>query len=261
MGVILKKLKRAVKYGLLFLLALYLGVCLHMRISEREPSGGPGGCLLYYAVNVDGMKGLGHSILLLIDEEGAGTVLSFNGMQGNLGEALAGKAGVGKMSVGALDSEETAEFLQTGNLDLEEDQLKDNYDVALYRYITLEEWKIIMDRAAWYIETGDQYEELYREYVLAATEEERSGYELQMERMGQDASLPLYQLYQNNCDHVARLLAASVDQEMEAYGRVALHMTPNGNLKAFARRGADWGVVLLGEYSVKERILEFFMIF
>lgn len=256
-----KKVKRVVKYGMLFLLALYLGVCLYMRVPEREAAAGTGSCALYYLVNVDGMKGLGHSILMLVDEEGQGTVLSFNGMQGTLAESLAGKAGVGRMSVGSLEREAVAELLRTGDLDLEEDQLQDNYDAALYRPVTVEEYAAVLSRADWYIETGERYEALYREYALAATEEEKRGYELELERMGQDASLPLYQIYTNNCDHVARLLAASVDREMEEYVRTSLHMTPNGNWRAFARRAAGWGVMELGEHSLEEKILGFLMIF
>lgn len=256
-----KRCKKAVKYGILSLLALYMGVCLYMRVPEREALDGSGSCMLCYMVNVDGMQGLGHSILFLVDEEGIGTVLSFNGMQGTLWEALAGKAGVGKMSVGILDGDGVSEFFRTGNLDLEEDQLRDNYDVALYRYITPEEYEIVLSRANLYIETGDRYEALYREYVFAATEEEKREYELEMERMGQDTSLPLYRIYTNNCDHVARLLAASVDVEMEEYGRTSFHVTPGGNWKAFAKRAKGWGVFVLGEYSARERILDFFMIF
>lgn len=51
------------------------------------------------------MKGLGHSILMVVDEEGCGTVLSFNGMQRSLSESLMGKSGVGKLSIGAMDAE------------------------------------------------------------------------------------------------------------------------------------------------------------
>ena len=41
-----------------------------------------------------------------------------------------------KMSVGSMSKEELQDFLDTGNLWLEGDQLQDNYDVALYRNMT-----------------------------------------------------------------------------------------------------------------------------
>lgn len=41
-----------------------------MRLSVRESSITGGECMLYYVVNADGMKGLGYSILMLVDEEG-----------------------------------------------------------------------------------------------------------------------------------------------------------------------------------------------
>ena len=62
--------------------------------------------MLYYIVNADGMKGLGHSIVMLVDEDGCGTVFSFNRMQRSLGESLLGQSGVGKMSVGIMTAED-----------------------------------------------------------------------------------------------------------------------------------------------------------
>lgn len=67
------------------LLAVYLCLCVSMRLTVRDTALGAEECMLYYIVNVDGMKGLGHSILMLVDQEGCGTVYSFNGMQRSLG--------------------------------------------------------------------------------------------------------------------------------------------------------------------------------
>ena len=126
--------------------------------------------MLYYIVNVDGMKGLGHSILLLVDQEGCGTVYSFNGMQRSLGESLLGLSGVGKMSVGVMTAQETEVFLRTGDLQLDGDQLTGNYDVALYRPISSEEYRIIAEQAAPYWEAQEQFAELYERWAYEQDE-------------------------------------------------------------------------------------------
>lgn len=257
----MKRMWRAVKCVLIVIAAMYLFLCVSLRVVEREAGEFAGDCVLYYAVNCDGMKGLGHSILLLVDAEGGGLVLSFNGMQRTLEQALAGKAGVGKMSVGRMSKEETALFLKTGNLNLNEDQLQDNYDVAIYRRITAEEYDAIWDAAAVYIKTGEEYGEWYSRYIQADSPESREAYQREMERMGEDDSLPLYRLYTHNCDHAARLLAAAVDSDMSDYNQGMHPITPNGNLKAFAARNKRWGAVRLGEMTLPEKILEFFVIF
>ena len=71
-------------------------------------------CQVCYLLNLDGMKGLGHSALLLIDETGAGQLFSYNGMQYGLLPCLLGKEGIGKMKVISMTPEETAVFLETG---------------------------------------------------------------------------------------------------------------------------------------------------
>lgn len=253
--------KRLVKYILLIFVICYLLLCFSHRLHVRDAAEGVGACKLYYIVNIDGMKGLGHSILLLLNEQGEGTVLSFNGMQGTLGEAVLGRTGVGKLSVGRMNSSETAAFLNTGDLDLEGDQLDDNYDVALYRTITQEEYRTVMAEIDSYIQAAEKYERLYALEASSTGADERAVYQAEMEQMGQDDSLPLYQLYTHNCDHAARDFAAAVDAEMGAYNALSWHLTPNGNFKAFAGRAADWGVLRLGESSLFENILEFFMIF
>lgn len=139
------------------LVAVYLCLCFSMRLIVRDISLVKGECMLYYIVNADGMKGLGHSILLIVDEEGCGRVFSFNGMQRSLGESLLGKSGVGKMSVGVMTAEETTAFLQTGDLNLAGDQLTDNYDMALYRPITTEEFHVILEQLTPYIAAEEQF--------------------------------------------------------------------------------------------------------
>ena len=181
-------------------------------------------------------------------------------MQRNLPEALMGKDGVGKMSIGEMNAEEMEVFLRTGDLDLIGDQLKDNYDLAMYRNITCDEYEAILEEANIYIETGDNYEELYAKYT-SATGEEKATYEKQLEEMGSDKTLPLYQIYTNNCDDVARDMLAKVDEKAGLYDKENWHMTPNGNIKGFANYTDNWGCIKMGEISMIEEILEFFMIF
>lgn len=256
-----KKIRKICRYTLLALTLCYFLLCISLHISERADVPGEGNCRLYYLVNTDGMKGLGHSILLLVNEEGQGTVLSYNGMQRSLGEAFIGKSGVGKLSVGEMSRENTDAFLLTGDLNLEGDQLQDNYDMALFCRITAEDYQAALALTEPYVQAGDDYEALYALAASTADEAEKAEYEKVMEEMGEDASLPLYKLYTHNCDHAARSFAAAANKDMAAYNENAFRMTPNGNFKAFAQKAADWGVVRLGKTSVIERVLEFLMIF
>ena len=217
--------------------------------------------MLYYIVNADGMKGLGHSIVMLVDGDGRGTVFSFNGMQRTLGESLLGKSGVGKMSVGSMTLEETEAFLQTGNLDIDADQLSDNYDIALYRPITEEEYDIIAEQTAPYVAAGDQFEALYEKWSMEEDPDRKEEFEQALGQMGQDENLPLYQIYANNCDQVARILISPVDSAMQDYTQQGRRITPNGNLKAFGGKAENWGVMTLGEQSLSERVLMFLVIF
>lgn len=242
------------------LLAVYLCLCVSMRLTVRDTALEAEECMLYYIVNVDGMKGLGHSILMLVDQEGCGTVYSFNGMQRSLGESLLGLSGVGKMSVGVMTAQETEVFLRTGDLQLDGDQLTDNYDVALYRPISSEEYRIIAEQAAPYWEAQEQFAELYERWAYEQDEGKKAEYEQALKQLGREESLPLYRLYTYNCDDAARGMAASVDLNMREYTRDYRRMTPNGNLKAFGKMAEDWGVMTLGRQSLAERILLFFII-
>ena len=256
-----KTIKKICRYALLALTLCYFLLCLSLHISERDDVSGKGNCRLYYLVNTDGMKGLGHSILLLVNEEGQGTVLSFNGMQRSLGEALIGKSGVGKLSVGEMDRKDTDAFLLTGDLNLEGDQLHDNYDMALFCTITYEDYQAVMALTGPYVQAGEDFEALFALAANTADESEKAEYEETMKEMGQDASLPLYNLYTYNCDHAARYFAAAANQDMASYNENAFRMTPNGNFKAFAQKADDWGVIRLGKASFIEQVLELLMIF
>lgn len=256
-----KRIKTGIKYSVFALLSIYLVMCFSMRLSVRETSIAEEDCKIYYIVNVDGMKGLGHSIVLLVSKEGLGTVISFNGMQYSLIECLLGKSGVGKMSIKAMTKVETNAFLKTGNLNLDEDQLSDNYDIALYRPITIEEYNTVLEQTIPYLTAEEQFLLDYNNWALETDARKKEEYQQNLERLGQNTNLPLYQIYTNNCDHAARQLIGSVDLEMKAYSRHTWHLTPNGNLKAFGRKASNWGVVMLGTQSIQEELLKFLMIF
>lgn len=256
-----KKIKTIIKCVVLLLTAAYLCLCITMRLTVRESSFPDEGCMLYYIVNADGMKGLGHSILMIVDEKGCGTVLSFNGMQRSLGECLLRKSGIGKFSTGVMSAEETGEFLQSGDLYLDGDQLTDNYDVALYRLITMEAYQAILEQTTPYLAAEVEYRTLYEKWAMAEDAVSKAEYQQALARMAEDERLPLYQIYTHNCDHAARMIAQTADQELQNYTESAWRMTPNGNLKAFARLADDWGVMTLGKQSLPEEILLFFMVF
>ena len=256
-----KRTKDVIKCSLVVLLVVYFCLCFSMRLSVRDTSVTEGDCMLYYIVNADGMKGLGHSIVMIADEEGCGTVFSFNGMQRSLGESLLGKSGIGKMSIGIMTAEETEAFLQSGNLNIDGDQLTDNYDMALYRKITEEEYGAILEQTAPYLAAEEQFAALYEKWAMEEDADKKSEYKQELEKMGQEDDLPVYHIYTNNCDHVARLLASSVDTELQDYTYHSRLMTPNGNLKDFGRKAENWGVMTLGKQSLSERILMFLVIF
>lgn len=254
------KPKKIIQCGML-LAGLYLCLCASLCLKPRPAAPAQGDCMLYYIINTDGMKGLGHTILMLKDEEGRGTVISFNGMQRTLGESLMGQSGVGKMSIETMDAEDTAAFLQTGSLHLEGDQLQDNYDRALYRPITAQEYRAVLAAAEPYLAAEAKFEALYTQWVFAKDDSQKDSCWQRLAQLGRDRSLPLYRLYTHNCDHAARELASAADSDMREYALRTWHITPNGNLKAFGSSSTRWGVIDLGETSPAEKILGFLMIF
>lgn len=253
--------KKYIKYFAPILVILYFCLCFSMRLTAREASFADEECMLYYMVNADGMKGLGHSILMVVDEKGCGTVLSFNGMQRSLPESLMGKGGVGKLSVGTMDAEETRAFLLSGDLALEGDQLTDNYDMALYRPITAEDYQTILEQTVPYREAEEAFAALYGQWVTEEDAGRKAEYEQALEQMGREECPPVYRIYTNNCDHVARAFVSSIDPDMQEYIQDAWRITPNGNLKAFGKKAKKWGVMTLGEQTLKENVLMFLVSF
>lgn len=210
---------------------------------------------VYYLLNIDGMKGLGHSALMFVDGQGNGRLYSYNGMQYSLGECLIGKEGIGKMMLFELDSECVNQFLENGNLDVPEESECDNYDRALYTYISNEEYETIKEKLAYYIEVGDTYQQLY---VTAnnMTGEAQNAAEVVLQEYTFREDIPKYQIYHHNCDVVAREAIAMVNCEMQAYNEIEEKLFPSANYKNMCRQfGDSWGMIHLGQDTVLEKIL------
>lgn len=215
-------------------------------------------CRVYYLLNLDGMKGLGHSALLLVDEEGRGRVFSYNGMQYDLFRCLTGKEGIGKMMEYALTSREVDTLLETGNLTAGDYEECDNFDRALYRCLSREQYERIVKEAEFYQEVGDTYERLYAA-CDGAKDRMRTQAEEDMEAFLQK-ELPHYQIYTHNCDTVARELLALADEEIRAYNASHTRLTPGGNYYAMCSRlSGIWGIARLGRDSQAEKLLSFFI--
>lgn len=212
-----------------------------------------GSCAVYYLLNIDGMKGLGHTALMLTDEQGEGLIYSYNGMQYSLTECLLGKAGIGKMKVFPLGSEEVSEFLTTGDLQVEDTSECDNFDRMLYRYVSREEYEQIQENATKYIETGSIFETLYADFYNAEGEE-RSAAEEKLNDFLSQKEVPKYQIYVHNCDTVARELIAAIDEEMDLYNSNE-KLTPTGNFIGMCSEFSEkWGYRIMGIDTLIEKI-------
>lgn len=224
----------------------------HMSFGERECQSGNGDCRVYYVLNLDGMKGLGHSALLLVDEKGFGKIFSYNGMQYSLFWCLTGKSGIGRMTEYSMTPEEVERFLETGILAAGNAGECDEFDRVLYRGVDREQYDRIVEAAGVYQEIGDKYEYLY------AVLHERNGTDQaakeQMARfLAED--LPRYQIYTHNCDTVARELLALTDEEIRQYNTSVHALTPAGNYRNMCRRlSSIWGMKRLGEDTLLEML-------
>ena len=219
---------------------------LHEEVSDT--------CAVYYLLNIDGMKGLGHTAFMLQDEQGNGYVYSYNGMQYSLIECLLGKVGIGKMKVFALKTDETTTFLQTGDLQVEDTAECDNFDRVLYRRISGEEYEHIQNGAARYIDAGAEFESLYAA-VIEAMNEDKIAAEESLNEFLKREDVPKYQIYVHNCDSVARELIGLIDAEMYLYNTEHVKLTPTGNYLGMCKEfGGQWGYEAIGKDTLIERI-------
>lgn len=237
----MKKIKCRYVFLVAILLLLGIRVMMNLSIGSRSLEIKPSECVFYYLLNIDGMKGLGHSAFLLVDEQGEGVFYSYNGMQYSLSECLAGKAGVGKMKEFQLTAEEVAELLDTGNLQVSDVSECDNFDRILYRSISGEEYRQIQENIKIYIQVGEEFEQ-FGEVITEMAE------------------VPLYQIYHHNCDTVAREQIALVDTQVAEYNETRRKLTPARNYKGMCRyMDSLWGYGKIGSDSFVERVLWYFL--
>lgn len=212
-------------------------------------------CQVWYLLNLDGMKGLGHSALMLVDENGEGRVFSYNGMQYDLIQCLMGKEGIGKMKQFFLSGEQVEALLETGKLQAGAYEECDDFDRGLYRWISREQYDRIAEEADRYMAVGDEFERLYAE-LHGTADEDIPDAGKQMELFLAQSDIPRYQIYTHNCDTAARELIALVDDEVAEYNLSGAKLTPGGNYKNMCRRlSGTWGYTGLGEDSLPEKLL------
>lgn len=239
---------------ILMMIAVMLIIIWDTPFKDRKPQESAHSCAVYYLLNVDGMKGLGHTAFLLTDEQGNGQLYSYNGMQYSLVECLLGKAGIGKMKMFALDSDDVNNFLNTGDLQVEDTAECGNFDRIMYRYISKEDYMRIQEGAAKYIVIGTEYESLYAD-VLRAEGNERTLAEEKMNNFFKQEDLLTYQIYNHNCDTVARELIALIDEEMAAYNSEDEKLTPTGNyIEMCCKFSEIWGYRIVGKDTLLERL-------
>lgn len=259
----MSKRKKARRLLLVLLLALLIFLIYRLltrsKAAYRECQSSDRACGIYYLLNVDGMKGLGHAALMLTDEQGEGRIFSYNGMQYNLVQCLLGKKGVGKMKEFLLDREGVEVLLCTGDLPAGEYEECGNFDRVLWRRISREQYDKVVRAAEVYIAAGEAYEELYAalyEHLGEEAEEIRR----QIENFPKREGVPLYQIYTHNCDTAARELMGEADDEVRGYNESEAKLTPNGNYRNMCRKLGDaWGFRRLGEDTFIETVLNYLM--
>lgn len=243
------------KYVFAFLLMCLVIAFWDAPFGIREANRIDNSCAIYYLLNIDGMKGLGHTAFMLKDENGNGQIFSYNGMQYSLLECLVGKAGVGKMKIFSLNPEEVNAFLHTGNLQVEDVAECDNFDRILYRYISRKEFEQIQKEAEKYIMTGTEYETLYAALFHASGEEITLAEENLNNFLNRDDLLK-YQIYIHNCDTVARELIALIDKEVKEFNISKGNLTPVDNYIGMCNVvGEAWGYQKIGEDTLIERLI------
>lgn len=211
---------------------------------------------VYYLLNIDGMGGLGHTAVLLRDADGVGTIYSYNGMQYNFVQCLFGREGVGKMTMMEMDSDETNEFLHTGDAVSAQLSECDNFDRVVYRQLSSEEYESAKSYVAGYIRAGDEYEALFARMANATDDKAERTKELNDFVAKQD--IPKYNIYCHNCDTVARETIATFDKNMEDFNELRAGLFPSANCHKMTKRlGGSWKSGKLGGDTLKEKILWF----
>lgn len=170
---------------------------------------------IYYLNNLDGAKTLGHTAIFIVDADGNGDFYSYmGGIAKKINEGTDGYVAHIKMN-----HKETKEFLRTGNVVIEmpnERHNEDNYDRALWKQITKEEYDEVISRA-------NSYEK----------------------------NPPSYQIFNHNCDDVANEIIGNLGREVNM-----VETLPNNNFYVRIQTWDDWNYIAIGENNIGENILQ-----
>ncbi len=170
---------------------------------------------IYYLNNLDGAKNLGHTAIFIVDADGNGDFYSYmGGIAKNISEKTDGYVAHIEMNY-----DETKEFLRTGNVVIKMPDGKDNgdnYDRALWKQITKEEYEEAISRA-------NSYEK----------------------------NPPPYQIFNYNCDDVANEIIGNLGTEVNM-----IETLPNNNFYVRIQTWNDWNHTVIGENNLGENILQ-----
>ena len=197
-------------------------------------------CSLYYLNNMDGAKIFGHNAILLVDSEGNGEFYSF--MSSNpLKEALMGKSSVGYMGYEKLTKEEVDTFLSSGDIDVtmaNGSENHDNYDRALKRDISYDEYAQIQEGLSYYVARYNDRENI----------EDQS-----LDTFIESLNGTGYNLYEHNCDDVTLEAIAMVDASIKKNYDNMIKTTPNNSFAAvLAMADESWEIIKIGNNNFYE---------
>lgn len=167
---------------------------------------------VYYLNNMDGAKVFGHSSILVENSDSSSEFYSFMGT-GGIESAIKGENSLGYMGHESLNKEETEEFLKSGDIDVKlpsGDYNHDNYDRALKKDITAEEYNKIIAEAEYYVA-------LYNNGSLSAD----------IKAYLENTPDAVYNLFSHNCDTVAGKILGIVDPYFVTCQEGVGHSAPN----------------------------------
>lgn len=221
-------------------------------VAERERR-------ICYLLNIDGMGGLGHVAFMLEDTDGSGILYSYNGMQYDLKACLLGKEGVGKMKVFELDADDVADLYKTGMVSVSDVSECDDFDRIIFRSVSEEEYLMVAESVQEYITAGDRYEELFA-IMANATATDKVNAQAELDAYSSRDDLPKYNIYKHNCDTVARIVIAGIDDGMAGFNENNSRLIPSNNCRKMSKVLKNgWNKARLGEDTLKERILWFIL--
>ena len=226
---------------------------------DQNTVGEEGERRICYLLNIDGMGGLGHVAFMLEDTDGSGILYSYNGMQYDLKACLLGKEGVGKMKVFELDADDVAELYKMGIVNVSDVSECDDFDRIIYRSITEEEFVKVEESVQEYIAAGDRYEELFA-IMANADITDKANARAELDAYASRDDLPKYNIYKHNCDTVARIVIAGIDDGMAGFNENNSRLIPSNNCRKMSKVLKNgWNKAMLGEDTLKERILWFIL--